>query len=65
MSSGRFLTGKILIEGKRGKFALASGEETNNREKPREVYNVRRTTNYYFYYYFNNKGIRVIWFRIF
>jgi len=32
---------KIIIEGKRGKFALASGEageEANNREKAREVY---------------------------
>jgi len=33
---------KILIEGgiggKGGKFALASGEEANNREKAREVY---------------------------
>jgi len=26
------------IGGKRGKFALASGEEANNREKAREVY---------------------------
>jgi len=24
--------------GKRGKFAIASGEEANNREKAREVY---------------------------
>jgi len=45
MSYSRFLTGsceKILTEGeiggKRGKFALASGEEANNREKAREVY---------------------------
>jgi len=45
MSSSRFLTGscekKIVIEGeiggKRGTFALASGEEANNREKAREV----------------------------
>jgi len=26
------------IRGKRGKFSLASGEESNNREKAREVY---------------------------
>jgi len=44
MSSSRFLTDcceKNLVEGetggKRGKFALASGEEANNREKVREV----------------------------
>jgi len=29
---------KILIEGERGEFTLASGEEANNREKAREVY---------------------------
>jgi len=45
MSSIWFLTGcceKILIEGeisgKRGKFALGSGEEANNGEKACEVY---------------------------
>jgi len=42
---------KILIEGEiegeRGKFALASGEEANNREKARGdyMYTVRRTTS--------------------
>jgi len=29
---------KNILEGKRGKFALASGEEANNREKAREGY---------------------------
>jgi len=42
MSSSRFLTGSCEKNchrgGKGGKFALASGEEANNREKAREVY---------------------------
>jgi len=45
MSSSRFLTcgcEKIFhrkgIGGNRGKFALASGEEANNRERAGEVY---------------------------
>jgi len=29
---------KSSSRGKRGRFALASGEEANNREKAREVY---------------------------
>jgi len=47
MSTSRFLTGcceeKISSRGKRGKFALASGEEANIREKARRS-TVRRTT---------------------
>jgi len=39
---------KILIEGeiggKRGKFAMASGEEAINRKKAREVYCPRTTS---------------------
>jgi len=45
MSSTRFLTGCCEKNshqggnwGERGKFALTSGKEANNREKAREVY---------------------------
>jgi len=37
------IEGEIL--GKRRMFALASGEEANNREKAHEVYTVHRTTS--------------------
>jgi len=40
------LSSRGKFGGKGGKFALASGEEANNREKAREVYCPRRTTSF-------------------